>query len=184
MKRANRERAMRRLYQDLESIDFDVREFALFQVAMMLRRSQCTRASADWTDYDSEHLPRDLLRIRWSPADQERIVRQLARMITTCPESRASAFWTLSEVSAQVGFTTVASAIAEHGNQLHDEAAYQACRAILRWLESGDVAASHARRLQADPASSGALSRWSRSTEARLAKIAKDVIELAQLRSE
>ena len=184
MKRAYRERAMRPLCADLESADFDVREHALFQLALILRRSQNATPSADWTDYGSEHLSRDLLRIRLSPADQERIVRFLARMIATYAESRASAFWALSEVSAQVGFATVMSAIAEQGNQLHDEAAYQACRAVLRWLESGDGAASHARQILADPASSGALSRWSRSTEVRLAKSANAVIELAQRLSE
>jgi hypothetical protein len=181
MKQAYRQRALNRLGQDLASIDFDAREFALFQVAMMLRRSQHNRAPADWTNYDSEQLPRDLLRIRLSPADQEQIAGQLRQMMKTFPESRASAFWALTEASAQVGFTAAASAIAEQGNHLDDEAAYQACQAMLLWLESGGVAASQARQLLADPASLGALSRWSRSTDTRLAKIANDLIKRAQL---
>ena len=184
MKRAYRERAMRRLCADLESADFDVREHALFQLALMLRRSQNATPSADWTDYGSEHLSRDLLRIRLSPADQERIVRYLARMIATYAESRASAFWALSEVSAQVGLDTVASAIAELGDQLNDEAAYQACRALLKGLESDDVAATYASEVLADPGALRALRRWSSSTEVQLAKSANAVIELAQRLSE
>lgn len=184
MKRAYRERALNRLCADLESADFDVREFALFQLALMLRRSQNATPSADWLENDSEHLSRDLLRIRLSPADQKRIVSQLARMILSFAESRASAFWALSEASAQLGFDLAASTIAELGDQLNDEAAFQACRALLRRLESDDVAASRANELLADPVASLALCRWSRSTEVRLAKSANAVLERTRRLSE
>lgn len=184
MKRANRERAMNHLYAELKSAEFDTRENALFQLALMLRRSQNARPSADWTDYDSEHLSRDLLRIRLSPADQERIARHLAQMMTTCADSRASVFWALSEVSAPVGFATVMSATAEFGDQLNDEAAFQACRALLKLLETDEAVASRANELLADPAASPVLRRWSRSTEFRLAKSADAVIKKAQRLSE
>lgn len=180
MKRAFRERAMSRLYADLESADFDVREYALFQLALMLRRSQRASLSADWTDYDSEHLSRDLLRIRLSPAEQQRIVGHLARMISSFAESRPSAFWALSEASAQVGLDTVASAIAELGDQLNDDAAYQACRALLKWLDLDDVAVKYASEVLADPGILPMLRRWSRSSEVRLAKSANAVINRAQ----
>ena len=184
MKRANRECAMNRLCAKLESADFDAREFALFQLALMLRRSQKATHCADWTDYDSEHLSRDLLRIRLSTADQGRIVSQMARMIATYPESRASAFWALSEVTAQVGFAAVTSAIAELGDQLNDEAAFQASRALLLWLESDDVAAQYASEVLADPGILQVLRRWSNSTELRLAMSANATIEVAQRLSE
>lgn len=184
MKRAYRERAMNRLYAELESADFDAREHALFQLALMLRRSKNRRPRADWTDYGSEHLSRELLRIRLSPADQERIVSHLAQMIATYSESRASAFWALSEVTAHLGFASVTSAIAEFGDQLNNEAAYQACRALLKWLELDEAAASHANELLADPVASQVLRCWSRSTEVRLANIANAVNKLAQRLSE
>lgn len=184
MKRAYRERAMNRLCADIESADFDVRENALFQLSLMLRRSQNAMPSADWTDFDSEHLPRELLRIRLSQADQARIVRHLERMLANYAESRASAFWALSEVSAQVGFATIAAAIAELGGQLSDEAAFQACRALLLWLERDEIEAGHAIELLADPVSSPVLRRWSLSTEVRLAASANALIELAQRQSE
>lgn len=184
MKRAYRERAMNRLYAELKSADFDTRENALFQLALMLRRSQNARPSADWTDYDSEHLSRDLLRIRLSPADQERIARHLAQMMTACADSRASVFWALSEVSASVGFATVMSATAEFGDQLNDEAAFQACQALQRWLETDEAATILARNLLAGSDHLPMLRRWSRSTEFRLAKSADAVIMLAQRLSE
>lgn len=180
MKRAYRERAMSRLYAELESADFDLREHALFRLALILRRSQKATPSADWTDFGSEDLPRELLRIRLSPADQESVVSHLAQMIATYAESRASVFWALSEVSAHVGFATVARAIVELGEQLNDEAAFQLCRALLLWLESDEVLAGGAIELLNCPGSMQVLRRWSRSTELRLAKSANAVIEHAQ----
>lgn len=184
MKRAYRERAMSRLYAELASADFDLREHALFRLVLMLRRSQNATASADWTDYGNEHLSRDLIRIRLSPADQERIVSHLAQMIATHAESRASAFWALSEVMPQTAFATVTSAIAEYGDQLTDEAAFQACGALQKCLESDEAGASHAIELLAELRASQVLRRWSRATEVRLAKIASAVIKLAQRLSE
>lgn len=184
MKRAYRERALNRLCADLESADFDVRENALFQLSLMLRRSQNAMPSSDWTDFDSEHLSRELLRIRLSQADQARIVSHLERMLANFAESRASAFWVLSEVSAQVGFATIAAAIAEFDDQLSDEAAFQACRALLLWLERDEVAPNHAIELLTDSGALQVLSRCSRSTEARLAKSANALIKLAQHLSE
>ena len=180
MKRAYREQAFNRLCADLESADFDVRENALFQLALMLRRSRKATPSADWTDFGSEDLPRELLRMRLSPADQERIVSHLERMLANYAESRASAFWALNEASAHVGFATVASAITEFGEQLNEEAAFQLCRALLLWLESDEVLAGGAIELLSCPGSLQVLGRWSRSTEARLAKSANALIKHAQ----
>lgn len=184
MKRAFRERAMRRLYADLESANFDVREFALFQIALVLRRSGRALPSADWTDHGGDQLKRELLRIRLTSADQERIAAGIALLMARCPDSRASAFWALGELDETVGIAAVVSAILDFGGELNDEAALQACLALQRWLETGEEAACDARELLDDPNLLKMLIRWSRSTEVRLAKRALDVIELAQRPSE
>lgn len=178
MKRAFRDRALNRLYADLRSDDFDVREFALFQLALMLRRANGDSSMGDFPA--SEPLSRELNRIRLSPADQQQIVAHLMRLMSRHADSRASAFWTLAVVSAELVFAQACAAIGELGDQLGDEAAYQSCRALLRWLSADDFDTSLVDELLAEEGPLPWLRRWSRSTDARLARNAHAVISSAQ----
>ncbi len=175
MKRARRDRVLSRLYADLESADFDIREHAMFQLALMLRRATDSAPTSD-SFHEDEHLSRDQLRLRLSSGDQAQVVARLLRLVSRQARSRATALWALAEVSSDIAFAPLLSAMRECGDQFSDEAAYQACRALRRWLEMDDL---DRRLLDALPDEAGHLSclkRWSRSNDPRLAKSADAVI--------
>jgi len=179
MKRAYRDRALSRLYADLGSGDFDVREYALFQLALMLQRVNIEVSTSG--DYlEGEQLSRDLLRIRLSPADQAQIVAHLLRLIPRYADSRASALWALGEVLADVALSPGMAAIREYGNQFNDEAAFQACRALQQWLSRDELHTRLIDELLGDNGPMPWLRRWSRSTDRRLAKRAKAVIHIVK----
>lgn len=178
MKRAYRERALSRLYAELQSDDFDAREYALFQLALMLKRANDGTRAEDFAA--GEQLPRDLRRIFLSPADQKQIVARLMKLMSRTAESRATAFWALGEVAAEFAFIPASAAIGEHGDQFSDEAALQACRALQTWLDSEDINKSLLDALLANEGACRSLRRWSRSADARLAKRAKAVISRAR----
>ncbi len=169
---------MQRLYTELQSDDFDVREYAMFQLALMLRRAKDLPAAADWLT--SEQLARDLRRIRLSPADQQQIVSRLLRLAARQPGSWASAFWVLGEVSATVAFSQALAAIGEYGDQFSDEAIIQACTALQAWLASDDCDQGMVDDLLAAGAPSQPLWRWASSSKARAAACANAVISRAR----
>ncbi len=176
MKRARRERAFGQLYSALDSADYDEREFALFQLTLLLRRANGTLPAGDWTDQDAEHLPRELLRLRLSPKDQAEAVARLAQVLAHYPGSRASALWAMGEASAPVGLPAVLAALQAHGDQLSDEAALQLCRAFLRWLAPDSNEKPQAGDALADCDPAAWLARWSRSADRRLATCAAALI--------
>lgn len=182
MKRARRDRVLSSLYADLDSGDFDVREFAMFQFALMLRRAKVDAPDSDSIN-DDEHLSRDQLRLRLSPGDQAQIADHLLRVVARHAESRATAFWALAEVSSDVDVAPLLSLIGEHGGQFCDEAAYQACRALWSWLEIDSLDRVLINALLQDDGLVMRLKRWSRSSDARLARSANAVISLARERS-
>lgn len=174
MKRAYRERALSRLCEDLQSDDFDVREYALFQLVLLLRRAKPDISAGDISA--GEQLLRELQRIRVSPADQAYIVDQLMRLISQHKDSRASVFWTLGEVSANVAFARASAAIGEFGGEFSGETAFQACRMLAIWLNSDDFDLGMADALRAEKKPLRLLSRWARASDARLANSANAVL--------
>ncbi|MDE2749891.1 MAG: hypothetical protein OXI34_13105 [Chloroflexota bacterium] len=176
MKRARRERALGRLYSALDSADYDERELAMFQLALLLRRAKGTLPAGDWTDQDLDNLPRDLLRIRLSPTDQAGAVARLAQVLARRPDSRASALWAMGEASATVGLPAALAALQAHGDQLSDEAAFQLCRALQRWLAPDGSEKRHAGDAHDDCDYVTWLKRWSRSTDRRLVASANAVM--------
>ena len=178
MKRRYRERALNELYTRLGSDDFDVREQALFQLALLLRRSNAGKSEHDQPWLDDDSLPRDLQRIRFGQADQTQIVEALKRLIAERRESRASAFWTLAEVDAELAWEAMSTSLAAFGEQLDDEAAYQACRALRSWLETGQFAASHENVAGSTAVITKLLEKWAGSPRRRLAAQASATLEV------
>ena len=178
MKKIQRERALGKLFAQLHSRDFDKRENALFELALMLQRTQGGTARRDGPDLYSENLTRELLRIRLSHAEQRQAVSAIAYVIVTFPDSRATAIWAAGELSAEIGLPFVLATVRNNGAQLSEEAAYQACHAIRRWLSSNALARTSLEEQldAADPLPS--LRRWSTSADARLAKTAQSLIDL------
>ena len=137
MKKRYRDSALNGLFARLQSDDFDRREHALFQIALMLHRENRDQATQSMPDLGSENLPRELLRLRLSPVVQGLIVDSLSLLIAKRRESRASAFWTLSEVAAEIGWEPTLALLKSCAAMLDEEAAFQACHALRRWLETG-----------------------------------------------
>lgn len=179
MKRAKRDRVLRRLYAELQSGDFDVREYTMFQLVLMLRRANDAPLSSDIIDED-EHLSRDQMRLRLSHGDQAQITAHLLGVVSRQADGRATAFWALGEVAPDIAFAPVMSVIGEQGKQFNDETAYQACRALRRWLESDNLKSEGFKTLKDDDRLSSCLKRWSCSSDIRLAKCASAIISLTR----
>lgn len=177
MKRAKRERVLNQLRADLDSGDFDVREHGMFQLALMLRRANDNAPVSD-SIHEDEHLSRDQLRLRLSHGDQAQIAAHLLRVVSRHTVSRATAFWALAEVSSDAAIAPVISVIGEQGAQFNDETAYQACRALRRWLELDGLGRGMLKALPEDEELLSCLMRWTRSSDDRLAKIASAIINL------
>ena len=135
MKKAYRDRALAALAERLESGDFDRRESALFELAVLLRR--VNRTTRDDDPLSAAELPRELSRIRLTPGEQRRIADRLIQLSVRRRESRASALWTLGAVAAEAGWEPTLNLLAGCSDQLEGEAAYQACSALRRWLGVG-----------------------------------------------
>ncbi|MCY4464191.1 MAG: hypothetical protein OXE46_01500 [Chloroflexi bacterium] len=173
MKRAYRLRALGSLYAKVDSDDFDRREHALFQLAMLLRRSRNDAGNHVQPDFVNDNLPRDLLRLRLSSDEKIQVVEQLTQVIMERPESRATAIWTLGEVEAAFALESAVASIVEVGRQLQNEAAFQACVALAGWLSEHESAL-----VVLDLADMRALLRsWAGTSDARLVKRSKDLLE-------
>ena len=175
MKRAHRLRALQSLYDQMRSADFDRREHALFQLALLLRRSHRDADKHVQSDYVIDSLPRELLRLRLSPDEKRGTVEKLTQVIIERPESRATAIWSLGELEAEFALETAVEYIVKIGSQLESEAAVQACVALGGWLSAYEstyeiVDLAELRAL---------LNTWADRADARLAKRAEDL--LAQL---
>lgn len=175
MKRAYRLRGLASLYDQLRSDDFDRREHALFQLAMLLRHNRNDARQQVQPDYVSDSLPRDLLRLRLSTDEKQQAIGQLTRVISEYPQSRATAIWALGELEAEFALESAVASIAKIGGQLQNEAAFQACVALAGWLPANEAAFA-----VVDLTDMRALLRgWAGASDARLAKRAVDL--LAQL---
>ena len=176
MKKKHRDQALNQLLDRLESRDFDRREHALFELAIMLRRTNQRKAVDD--PLSGAELPRELSRIRLALDEQRHIVDRLLRLIVSQRASRASAFWTLSAAAARAGWEPVMHLLKACGEQLDGEAAYQACRALRTWLESRELSDELVERGIAACDTEALLRRWSGLGDARLARAVQDLSNL------
>ena len=176
MKKAHRERALASLLGRLEARDFDRREHALFELAVMLRRTN--QRAADDNPLSSAELPRELSRIRLTLDEQRMIAERLLQLAISRRESRASAVWALGEAAANAGWEAILRLLNACGDQLDDEAAYQACRALRLWLRSGEISGAMFGRAVATGSLPALLSAWSRASARRLSRTARDAQDL------
>lgn len=175
MKKKYRDRALTELLGRLESRDFDRREHALFELAILLRRANQGIAGDD--PLSTADLPRELSRIRLNLEEQRKIVDRLSQLVVSHRESRASAFWALGEVSAGAGWEPVLYLLQGCGDQLDGEAAYQACRALRIWLAPGELSDEQIQRGVAACDPRPLLRAWSRQGDSRLKRAAADLRE-------
>ena len=103
MKQKHRHKTLDDLLARLRSGDFDTREYALFQTALLLELRNRSSDSARWPAYFAENLTRELMRLRLSDAEQARVAAAVSRLAETYPAHRATAIWTLSKAGAIAG---------------------------------------------------------------------------------
>lgn len=126
-------RALEDLLTRSASNDFDEREYALFQLGLILDRSNLEEGD----ELAARRLSREQLRLRLSSDEQELVADHLSQLALRLEESRASAIWTLGKVEGAVSLGPLLALIKSIGEQLSDEAAYQACCALSKCLEKG-----------------------------------------------
>ncbi len=180
MKKQIRLRALEDLLAQLDASDFDKREYALFQLGLMLDRSNLVGDD----DLAERSLTRLQLRLRLSCAEQELVTERLTSLALRSQASRASAIWTLGKVDAVILLGPLLALIDALGKHLSDEAAYQACCALSKCLEVGEdgaaIPAPVRARLGAAQLSS-VLERWRGSGSKRLQMTASAAAMIAQL---
>jgi len=176
LKKRHRDQALNELFGRLESSDFDRRENALFVLAILLRRANHQPGGDD--PLSAADLPRELARIRLTRDEQGQIVDRLIQLVVSRRESRASAFWALGEAAPGAGWEPVLQLLKACGDQLEGEAAFQACRALRRWLTSGELGAELVRRGIAAGDPQALLRNWSRASDRRLKRAAQDLTDI------
>lgn len=141
----------------------------------MLRRANQQAGGDD--PLSTADLPRELSRIRLTLEEQRHIVDRLIRLVVSRRESRASALWALSEAAPRVGWEPVLRLLKACGHQLDVEAAFQACRALRLWLQSGQLSEELVQRGMAACSLQALLLSWSRSSDMRLKRAALDLTD-------
>lgn len=178
MKKRYRDKALNELVAQLESADFDQREHALFQLAQVFRGAYPDDSTRDLSALDAESLSRELRRARLSVEEQGRMVDVLTLLFAGRRESRATALWTLGEVSAEIGWAPTMALLDDYGHQLDEEAAFQACRALGRWLESMKHSGMAVETKISETHLSWLLKSWAASDNDRLGRQAGAVVAL------
>jgi len=180
MKKKYREKALAEMFSELQNKDFDIRENAMFQLGLMLERSNQGEQLAEAGDIYVENLSREMLRMKLDDDEQNQIIDKLSQVVATHKDSRPTALWAYGKAKPQLGIVPLLALIQATGHQLNTEAAYQACDALRRWLEAGvadDEAVSAQLKLQ-DP--TDVIKRWQESSDDRLANASDDVLDLLE----
>jgi len=129
-------------------------------------------------ELSSDELPRELRRLRLSLAEQAQVGERLRTVILSRPESRATAFWALGEAPASIALGPTLELLLTVGEQLEDEAAYQACAALRAWLAPGPLDETTAAEARAIWGLRPLLAGWAQAADARLAQAAKILVEI------
>ena len=147
-------------------------------MGLLLERSNKGDGLANVPDIYSDNLSRDLLRLTLSNKEQNRIIDSLSRLIATENESRPTAFWTLGKAKSDLAFPSLLALIQATGYKLNNEASFQACDTLRRWLqeETSDEKNRLAQLKLQDP--TPMLESWLESSDERLVASAEDVLDL------
>ena len=135
MKQKYRKRILASLLSDLDDRDYDVREYGLFQLALILDRGNREANAAPLPEFYAENLTRDLLRLRISPQEQAEVGARLARLIALHRQSRSTAIWTLAKLKANIGLPVLLGLVRSLGEKLDNDNAIQVCDGLRNWLE-------------------------------------------------
>lgn len=176
MKQKNRLEALNALIARTSDKDFDEREHAIFQLALILERSNLRDSSAP--DIYSSNLDRHLIKLVLSETEQREVVDVLARLTITQQENRPSCYWAMGKARGVVLLPTLLVLLRAQGAQMDDESAYQAVIALQNCLSEG-LSLPLVQHLK-DNNPSFLLEKWARSKDRRLAMAAEKCQNMLQ----
>ncbi len=136
MKQKYRQKSLDELLAKLRNKNYDEREYALFQLALILDRSNNLQGKDSFPDYYIENLPRELLSLRLTFSEQDELAKHLLRLILSGEDSRSTAIWTLGKVKGDIGLPMLLDLLQALGDLVDNAAAHQLCHALNHWLES------------------------------------------------
>lgn len=180
MKKKYREKVLNEMFSEVQDKDFDVRENAMFQLGLMLERSNSGEGMTDSGDIYADNLSREMLRMRLDDDEQNQVIDQLSRLVAMEVDSRPTALWTMGKAKGELGVAPLLALLQAVGHKLNTEASYQACDALRRWLKDGllnDDEIAKQVKLH-DP--SDLLDKWVNSSDARLATGADALLDLLE----
>jgi len=119
------------LLDRITSREDEIRQEAVFQLALLLERSQEGVSSED--SYYVSNLPPELL-IRLDEQQQAEVVRVLSNAIVLEKTGRASLFWLIGKVSPPIGITSLLGLIVTNWKNYDEETIYQALIAIENYM--------------------------------------------------
>jgi len=177
MKKSRRMTAFNQLLAEAQSRDFDEREFALLQIALVMEQSNLVDHTRT-PDIYADNLSRELLGLKLDAADQEQVVAQLVRMIAASSHNRETLYWALGKARADIGLPALLGLLKAQGKQLDDESAYQVVLALEGFIKEMAVERRTEYIRMNDPAP--LLKKWLKSSDDRLASIAGRLLERLQ----
>ena len=180
MKQKYRQKSLDELLAKLRNKNYDEREYTLFQLALILDRSNKIKNKDSFPEYYIENLPRELLRMRLTFSEQDELAKHLLRLILSGGDSRSTAIWTLGKVKGDIGLPMLLDLLQALGDRLDNEAAHQLCHALNHWLES-DIGFAELARTRVDMHRVlRVLEKWRSSGDQHLGKLsglAGDLLE-------
>ena len=180
MKRKHRKRALDELLSQLNDRDYDIREYALFQLALILERSNPQLDAAELPDYHTGNLRRDLLRLRLSREEQIAVGARLAQLAARNRHSRSSSIWALAKLNGEVGAPVLIGIVLSAGEKFDNESAVQACDALCNWLTPSEHAYAAPLDSEALPALLTVLRQWQERDNDNLRRSSEKVICLLE----
>lgn len=120
------------------SRDEDEREFALFQIGLVLQRHNTTFTIE--SDVHEETLSRELLRLALNPQRQKDAVEYLATLVRNHPKQADGYLFALSNAQPALVAAPLLALIAEMGARLNSKARYHAVMALEGVLRHADDA--------------------------------------------
>lgn len=180
MKRKHRKRALDELLSQLDDRDYDVREYALFQLALILERCNPQLDAGDLPDYYTGNLTRDLLRLRLSREEQSAVGARLAQLAACNRHSHSSSIWTLAKLNGEVGVPVLLGIVISAGEKFDNDSAVQACEALRNWLTPSEDAHAVPLDSEALPALLHVLRQWQERDNENLRRNSEKVICLLE----
>jgi len=128
------------------SRDYDEKQYAAFQIGLILERHY--HANDDAPDLYEVHLSRELQRLTLDEARQRETLDYLVALVKADPQSADAFLHAMSRANPRLLAEPLLNLLAEHGRKLRPRSAYQAVLALNGVLRDPDAGITAALRAQ------------------------------------